>query len=252
MSNKRKAISNKLRFEIFKRDSFKCQYCGKSAPDIVLCIDHLKPVVSGGGNDILNLITSCFECNSGKGKHQLSDRDELDKARKQLEELNERRAQLEMMVQWKEGLSNIDETTVESVVRAITANTGLECTNAGRAELKKWIKRFNYQTVFDAIPAAFQKYTGENFEDCFRNIPKCCKWAIRDREQPELKELFYIRAILRNRFSLGFEQQKNALGILKILLERGYAIEELQRGAKECGSYAEFVEGYMCPGEEGE
>jgi len=32
----RKTISKKIRFEVFKRDSFTCQYCGKSAPEIIL------------------------------------------------------------------------------------------------------------------------------------------------------------------------------------------------------------------------
>lgn len=65
---KRKAISKKLRFEVFKRDSFTCQYCGRKAPDVVLEVDHIKPVAQGGTNTILNLITSCRECNRGKGK----------------------------------------------------------------------------------------------------------------------------------------------------------------------------------------
>ena len=63
---KRKNLSKSVRFEVFKRDSFTCQYCGKSAPDVVLEVDHIIPVSKGGDNDISNLITSCFECNRGK------------------------------------------------------------------------------------------------------------------------------------------------------------------------------------------
>ena len=44
-----------LRFEVFKRDSFRCQYCGKSAPEVVLEIDHVTPVANGGKSDVLNL-----------------------------------------------------------------------------------------------------------------------------------------------------------------------------------------------------
>ena len=62
----RKAITKKLRFEIFKRDDFKCQYCGSTPPSVVLEIDHIAPVSKGGDNDIDNLITSCFDCNRGK------------------------------------------------------------------------------------------------------------------------------------------------------------------------------------------
>jgi len=42
------AVSTRTRFEIFKRDSFRCQYCGKSAPDVILHIDHIEPASKGG------------------------------------------------------------------------------------------------------------------------------------------------------------------------------------------------------------
>lgn len=58
----RTPIPKKLRFEVFKRDSFKCQYCGKSAPEVVLHVDHIKPVAEGGTNEITNLITACADC----------------------------------------------------------------------------------------------------------------------------------------------------------------------------------------------
>lgn len=48
---KRKAISKKIRFEVFKRDSFTCQYCGEKAPDVILHVDHIDPVAKGGGKD---------------------------------------------------------------------------------------------------------------------------------------------------------------------------------------------------------
>jgi hypothetical protein len=68
----RKAISNKLRFDVFKRDGFICQYCGNHPPKAILHIDHITPVKLGGDNDINNLITSCNICNSGKAATPLS------------------------------------------------------------------------------------------------------------------------------------------------------------------------------------
>lgn len=62
----RKIISNELRFKILKRDNFTCQYCGAKAPDVVLEIDHIRPVSKGGDNRESNLITACFNCNKGK------------------------------------------------------------------------------------------------------------------------------------------------------------------------------------------
>ena len=40
-------LSKKMRFEVFKRDAFKCQYCGGTPPAVILEIDHVDPK-SGG------------------------------------------------------------------------------------------------------------------------------------------------------------------------------------------------------------
>lgn len=69
---KRKPLSKKRRFEVFKRDSFTCQYCGNTPPSIVLECDHITPVSHGGGNDEDNLITACFDCNRGKSDTELT------------------------------------------------------------------------------------------------------------------------------------------------------------------------------------
>jgi hypothetical protein len=60
------SISKMIRFEIFKRDGFKCCYCGRTPPQVILEIDHIDPKAGGGKDDINNLITSCFDCNRGK------------------------------------------------------------------------------------------------------------------------------------------------------------------------------------------
>ena len=71
MSPERKPIGKGLRFKIFHRDAFTCQYCGRQPPDVVLELDHIRPVAEGGTNDELNLVSSCEACNRGKGKHLL-------------------------------------------------------------------------------------------------------------------------------------------------------------------------------------
>lgn len=69
---KRKSISTRTRFEIFKRDEFTCQYCGDHPPKVVLHVDHIVPVAAGGQNDSDNLITSCSTCNLGKSAVSLT------------------------------------------------------------------------------------------------------------------------------------------------------------------------------------
>ena len=70
---KRKSLSKSVRFEVFKRDSFKCQYCGKSAPDVVLEVDHIIPVSKGGKTVMSNLQTLCERCNIGKSNKTEND-----------------------------------------------------------------------------------------------------------------------------------------------------------------------------------
>jgi hypothetical protein len=71
MSN-RIAISKRVRFEVFKRDGFECQYCGATPPGAVLHCDHIDPVANGGTNDMDNLVTACQSCNQGKSAVLLS------------------------------------------------------------------------------------------------------------------------------------------------------------------------------------
>ena len=68
----RKALSKKVRFEVFKRDGFTCAYCGATPPKVILQVDHIVPVAAGGNNKIDNLVTSCQPCNIGKGANVLT------------------------------------------------------------------------------------------------------------------------------------------------------------------------------------
>lgn len=64
----------KLRFEVFKWDGFRCQYCGRSPNNdvnVVLHLDHIHPKSKGGPDTKDNFITSCLECNIGKGNRVL-------------------------------------------------------------------------------------------------------------------------------------------------------------------------------------
>ena len=69
---KRKQITKRTRFRVFKRDGFTCGYCGRTPPAAILEIDHIEPVASGGTDTPDNLITACFDCNRGKGAEHLS------------------------------------------------------------------------------------------------------------------------------------------------------------------------------------
>lgn len=56
----------KQRFLVLYRDNFTCQYCGRSAPEVPLHVDHVIPKSQGGTNAMDNLKTACKDCNLGK------------------------------------------------------------------------------------------------------------------------------------------------------------------------------------------
>lgn len=158
-STKRKSLSKKTRFEVFKRDKFTCNYCGQKAPDIVLHVDHIEPVSRGGGNDLLNLITSCFDCNSGKSDRKLNDNEVIKKQSKQLEHLQEKREQQEMMLEWKKSLLKIEDDAVEEAVNYLEEKISpYTLSKNSRQELKSHIKKYGIEEVFEAINISTTQY----------------------------------------------------------------------------------------------
>lgn len=53
------------RREVFARDGYTCQYCGKHTRDLTL--DHVIPRSMGGRDTWDNLVSACRECNHRKG-----------------------------------------------------------------------------------------------------------------------------------------------------------------------------------------
>lgn len=60
------ALTKRMRYEILRRDNHTCRYCGGTAPDVNLTVDHVLPVALGGTDDATNLVAACRDCNAGK------------------------------------------------------------------------------------------------------------------------------------------------------------------------------------------
>ncbi|OGO39640.1 MAG: hypothetical protein A2147_10085 [Chloroflexi bacterium RBG_16_57_8] len=52
------------RLEIFRRDNFMCQYCGKQVKHLTL--DHVMPRYRGGQHTWENVVSACIPCNRTK------------------------------------------------------------------------------------------------------------------------------------------------------------------------------------------
>ena len=56
------------RENIFKRDEYTCQYCGKKLPGNELTLDHVYPKSRFGPDTWENIVACCKECNQYKAK----------------------------------------------------------------------------------------------------------------------------------------------------------------------------------------
>lgn len=64
----RDKLSPQLRFQVLKRDRFRCRYCGASSgTGTELHVDHIVPLAKGGRTELSNLQSLCKPCNYGKG-----------------------------------------------------------------------------------------------------------------------------------------------------------------------------------------
>jgi len=243
----RKPISKKIRFEVFKRDSFKCQYCGKSAPEVILHIDHVIPVSEGGKNNLTNLVTSCMDCNLGKGARSLSDNSIVEKQKAQLDELNARREQLKMVVKWRDELNKLEDEQVDHIEKRIRELSGASLSDYGRSQIKKMNRKFDFTLILDSIEKSGLQYlkrdgkgnfTGASIEKFIDYIPKICSSVLLEEKFPEIKDINYIKGILRNR--IGSDAAENGVFLVRHAYNEGVPLEIIRSIARSVDSLAEF------------
>lgn len=154
----RKKTSKKVRFDVFKRDGFKCQYCGAHPPAVMLHVDHIHPVAEGGTNDLDNLITSCEPCNLGKGARLLSDvpmamADRAADILEREEQINGFNAAVRAQAE------RIEDESWE-VARALTGDAGL--TSFDKADflsIKQFVGKLGYWPTLEAAEIASCKFS---------------------------------------------------------------------------------------------
>jgi hypothetical protein len=186
LTDMRKTISKRIRFEVFKRDKFTCQYCGQSAPNVTLNIDHIHPVSKGGGNDIMNLITACFDCNSGKRDRVLSDESALAKQKIQLDELQERTNQIKLMSMWQKELVKQDHEKTQIALDVIGDLFGVGLNELGLKNLRNKIKSFGISEVCESFRIAHAQYydgTTDSIEECIKKSGGICYNRYYERER---------------------------------------------------------------------
>jgi hypothetical protein len=160
MKTPRKHISARTRFEIFKRDGFKCQYCGKSSPNVILEVDHILPVKEGGTNELMNLVCACEECNGGKAAVLLSKKPESLKTAQKKE--RERLAQITKYNEWLAEIRIKKQAWLDAVSRHWIALDGCDPQKfriAGEREqaVKMFLDRLPAEQIINALEITYSR-----------------------------------------------------------------------------------------------
>lgn len=240
----RKALSKKLRFEIFKRDSFTCQYCGRSAPEIVLEIDHIRPISKDGEEEITNLITSCFDCNRGKSDRELSDDTVIAKRKSQLDELQTRREQIEMMLDWQNTLVDISGQELSAAVEFINSFILGHCLNeVGVERVRKSIKRYGLAEVLESARISASQYLtndgkSESIEKYIDFIHRIASSRRKVAEKPYLTDLYRLKNLMK--YQRFFVKDYEAMNLLEGAYLRGNEIWELEAIIKLSRNWSEW------------
>ena len=147
----RKSLSKRIRFEVLKRDSFTCVYCGKNPSQEVLEVDHVIPVSKGGKNTTENLVTSCFSCNRGKSNIELTSLPES--------VINEnnliRIQQYKQYVKYIKNLHALDNQLIDIVCDVYTSyNVEYTPSDSFRNDILKFIKRIGIDDTTQAMRTA--------------------------------------------------------------------------------------------------
>lgn len=144
----RKSISQSLRFEIFKRDGFRCLYCGATPLEKALRVDHRTPVAEGGTNETHNLVTACFDCNAGKGAVPLERKKHG--AQPLTEEQLEHATQIKAWLDLQREVADAKGEVIDQLVGAWTERIGEEPPSL-RGRLHRLIPEFGYARLVEAF-----------------------------------------------------------------------------------------------------
>ena len=142
-----------MRFDVFKRDNFTCQYCAAKPPKVPLEVDHITPVSKNGKNLMSNLITACFDCNRGKSNVELTD-----VPTPLIETMNRKMVAQNQYLQYKRVLNkerkimNQEITEVEKIYSC--SFDGYVFTDKFKITVKNFIKTLGVEVVEDSMDKA--------------------------------------------------------------------------------------------------
>lgn len=161
-----------LRFEIFKRDKFTCQYCGRTPPEVMLELDHIVPLSQGGSEEFSNLITSCFDCNRGKAGRPIGFTKIRGDLEQEMEALTEKERQLKEYHRLRATIRKRQDKEIKLIDQKLNeaspATQKVCLSEHGRESFRRFLTIFPVEMVLDAVDIAIARVGMANPDDTIK------------------------------------------------------------------------------------
>ncbi len=154
-----------------------------------------------------------------------------------------------MMMEWNLSLRELAQQTLDVAADYWQHYTpGWSVADEGRRDLAKWIKKFSLQEVLSAMDVAATHYLRfeaegaiieESWDSAFSKIPGICRVERESKDDPEIRELYFIRGIARRNCENSFRNAE-ALELLKDARFYGISTDTLRTVAIESYSWYRF------------
>ncbi|MBN1406916.1 MAG: hypothetical protein JW956_03965 [Calditrichaceae bacterium] len=237
----------RIKYEIFEKDSFKCQSCGMGAPVVTLQLIRIQDTLQNDKwLDTAFLSTSCKICEKKKSG---ADEKNMQNVFMSIDELEERLQQLKMLINWRKGMLNIRKQQLNKIIIYWEHKiAGFETSNAQKKYLAAYISKYSCDEIQSAMDMAidkFIKYDDDGNLDqssiltAFSKIPEICQTKTEIINAHESDGLQRIHNQLKQTIN-GFFDPNRASQWLNYARSWEVPIDDLFKMASSVKSWTEF------------
>jgi len=154
------------------------------------------------------------------------------------------------MMQWRESLRDLDQDAVDRLAAYWNKHTpGWSVNDHGKRSIKKWLQTFGVEEIckaMDASATSYLEFDGENKVTAdsvalaFSKVAGVCRVNKASEKEPDLKQLYYIRGILRNRIP-GYFNDGIALQYLRNARSWEVELDDLSAMARAVKNWTGFT-----------
>lgn len=172
----------------------------------------------------------------------LSDNSVMEKRKKQLDILQEKREQLELMIEWQNELLDFDNAVASSIAQVWTKFVGTTINEHGLAKISLLLKKYSYEDLINAIQIACRQYLGKkDSNEIFNSLGGILYNKKLEEKDPVAASKKHIKNILQR--NLGYFNFKTGMSLIDSAIEYGASIDSLLNFSKEVRTWTQFKSG---------